>query len=86
MAEVEIYTTHTCPYCIMAKNLLNKKKVSYREIFVDNHEERKTEAIERSGGRRTVPQIFIDDQHIGGYSELSELDKAGKLDMLLGLE
>lgn len=86
MATVEIYTTHTCPYCIMAKNLLNKKKVSYTEIYVDNHEERKAEAVKRSGGRRTVPQIFIDDRHIGGYSELGELDSAGKLDVLLGLE
>lgn len=86
MAEVEIYTTRVCPYCIMAKELLDDKGVDYREIAVDGNPDRMNEAIERSGGKKTVPQIFIDTCHIGGYDELNALDQAGELKQMLGLQ
>ena len=84
MTKVEIYTTQNCPYCKMAKSLLAKKELSYQEIGVDSEPDRMAEAVERSGGRRTVPQIFIDNQHVGGYDELNALEKAGKLDPMIG--
>lgn len=84
MTKVEIYTTQRCPYCNMAKSLLAKKELSYQEIAVDSEPDRMAEAVERSGGRRTVPQIFIDNQHVGGYDELNALEKAGKLDPMIG--
>ncbi len=84
MALIEIYSTRACPYCQMAKTLLNEKGVKYSEILVDTDPARMTEAVKRSGGRRTVPQIFIDDQHIGGYDELNALNRKGGLDPMLG--
>jgi glutaredoxin 3 len=84
MPQVEIYTSSTCGYCKQAKKLLENKNVSYDEKVVDANPEVIAEAVKRSGGRRTVPQIFIDDQHLGGYDELYELDKNGKLDAMLG--
>ena len=83
MAVVEIYTTHICPYCIMAKDLLEDKGVEYAEIRVDKDSGRIAEAVERSGGRKTVPQIFIDNVHVGGYDELNALDREGRLDEML---
>ena len=83
MAEIEIYTTSICPYCSRAKNLLQRKGVSYREIDVERDPSRRNAMIERSGGRRTVPQIFIAGRHVGGCDDLYALDKAGKLDPLL---
>jgi glutaredoxin 3 len=68
----------------MAKTLLDKKGVKYAEIMVDSNPELAEEAIKRSGGRRTVPQIFIDDKHVGGYDDLNDLDRKGALDPLLG--
>jgi glutaredoxin 3 len=85
MAAVEIYTTMFCPYCHRAKKLLESKGVAYREIAVDADANARMKMMERSGGRRTVPQIFIDGQHVGGSDELAALDRAGKLDALLGL-
>ncbi len=85
MVKVEIYTTRVCPYCVMAKELLEEKGVGYEEIRVEADPQRIKEAVERSGGRKTVPQIFIDNRHIGGYDELNALDQAGKLDSLLDL-
>ncbi|RMF09883.1 MAG: glutaredoxin 3 [Alphaproteobacteria bacterium] len=83
MAQVEIYTTMMCPYCYRAKNLLESKGVAYQEIDVGMDPDRRAEMIERAGGRRTVPQIFINGRHVGGSDELASLDAAGKLDELL---
>ena len=85
MAAVEIYTTMFCPYCHRAKKLLESKGVSVQEIAVDADANARMKMMERSGGRRTVPQIFIDGHHVGGSDELAALDRAGKLDALLGL-
>ena len=85
MKSVTIYTTQVCPYCIRAKKLLDKKGVNYKELRVDLNPELVQEAIEKSGGCRTVPQIFIEDFHVGGCDELHELERENKLDSLLGL-
>lgn len=85
MAKVEIYTKFTCPYCFRAKSLLSKKGVEFDETEVSMGGEPKAEMIRRAGGRTTVPQIFIDGQHIGGSDDLAALDREGKLDPLLGL-
>ena len=82
MAKIEIYTTPFCPYCFAAKGLLDDKKVSYEETGVMSPEKR-ADMTQRANGRRSVPQIFIDDVHIGGYDDLAALDRAGKLDPLL---
>lgn len=84
MAKIEIYTTQSCPFCIKAKSLLEEKEAGYEEIRVDKIQEKMAEAVERSGGKRTVPQIFIDNQHVGGYDELNALEKQGMLDHMLG--
>ena len=84
MPSVIIYTTLICPYCVRAKNLLKKKGVEFRELRIDGNRELMREMLERSK-RRTVPQIFIDDYHVGGYDDLAELNAFGKLDSLLGL-
>lgn len=83
MATIVLYTTHTCPFCLYAKRLLDNKGVIYTEIFVDQSDELREEMINKSGGRRTVPQIFINDQSIGGYDDLHALDQQGRLDELL---
>ena len=82
MAKVVIYSSATCPYCVQAKKLLDHKKVVYEEIRVDLDPEKKEEMIERSG-RRTVPQIFINDQSIGGFDDIWALEQKGELDKLL---
>ena len=82
MAKIEIYTTPTCPYCHAAKSLLNEKGADYTEITVLDPELRQA-MTERAHGRRTVPQIFIDDAHIGGYDDMAALDRRGGLDPLL---
>ncbi|MBM3583104.1 MAG: glutaredoxin 3 [Alphaproteobacteria bacterium] len=84
MASVEIYTTPFCPYCHRAKALLERKKVTYEEIDVMMDAERRSEMTRRAKGRRTVPQIFIDDVGIGGCDELYALDRQGRLDTMLG--
>lgn len=84
VVKVELYTTPMCPYCRRARALLKKKGVKYVSIDVAFHPERRKEMVARSGGVRTVPQIFIDDRHIGGSDELVALERAGKLDALLG--
>jgi glutaredoxin 3 len=84
MAEVEIYTTPWCPYCWRAKRLLEKKGVAFVEIDLWQHPERRTEMIERAGGRRTVPQLFVDGRALGGSDELAALESQGELDALLG--
>ena len=85
MAKVEMYTTGWCPYCARAKTLLNQKGVAFAEISLDEEPGRRAEMIERAHGGRTVPQIFIDGEHIGGCDEMVALDRAGKLDPKLGI-
>lgn len=85
MAEVIIYSTTVCPYCIRAKGLLQRKGVAFREINLTEHPEQRDEMVEKANGRRTVPQIFINDQHVGGCDDIHALDAEGKLDGLLGL-
>jgi glutaredoxin 3 len=74
MKKVEIYTTLICPYCVRAKKLLDNHNIKYEEIKISSSDDM-TKMIERSNNRRTVPQIFIDDEHIGGYTELYEYFK-----------
>jgi glutaredoxin 3 len=83
MAEIEIYTQPWCPYCARALSLFEKKGVAVREIDAPNGTPARQEAVRRSGGRTTVPQIFIGGQHIGGSDDLMALERAGKLDPLL---
>jgi len=83
MPQVTVYTGLFCPYCTKAKALLDKKGVAYVEYNVHDDDQKLKEMLERSGGRKTVPQIFIDDCHVGGCDDLYALDKAGKLDKLL---
>jgi glutaredoxin 3 len=83
MAEIEIYTQPWCPFCARAVSLLRGKGVTFREIDAAHGTPEREEAIRRSGGRTTVPQIFIDGRSIGGCDELLALDRAGKLDALL---
>ncbi|MCW8085211.1 glutaredoxin 3 [Sabulicella glaciei] len=83
MAEVEIYTTAWCPYCERAKALLSRKGVSFTEHDAPHGSPERRDAIQRSGGRTTVPQIFINGESIGGSDDLAALDRAGKLDGLL---
>jgi glutaredoxin 3 len=85
MAQVEIYSTLFCPYCARAKHLLEKKGVNFVNIDVIEDTAKRDEMVRRSGGRQTVPQIFIDGEHIGGSDELAALDRAGRLDTKLGL-
>lgn len=82
-AKVEIYTWSSCPFCIRAKGLLTKKGVDFTEYCIDGDEEARDKMAKRSHGRRSLPQIFIDDKHIGGCDDLSALDKQGQLDPLL---
>jgi glutaredoxin 3 len=84
MAEVEIYTTPLCPYCWRAKRLLNKKGIAFVEIDLWHQPQRRPEMIERAGGRRTVPQLFVDGRAIGGSDELAALEGRGELDVMLG--
>ncbi len=79
---VVMYTTKLCGYCRAAKKLLDGKGVEYQTIAVDFDSEKRAEMMQRSG-RRTVPQIFIGDQHVGGFDDLSELESDGKLDGML---
>lgn len=83
MASIEIYTTPYCPYCIAAKELLRRKGVDFVEIDVGSDCALRARMIERAGGRMTVPQIFIDETHVGGCDDLYALDGAGGLDPLL---
>jgi glutaredoxin 3 len=82
MTEVQIYATAICPYCVRARHLLERKGVAYQEIRVDRDRDQRKVMIQRSN-RTTVPQIFIGDDHIGGYDDMAALDEAGKLDVLL---
>ncbi|HET8996608.1 MAG TPA: glutaredoxin 3 [Acetobacteraceae bacterium] len=83
MPEIEIYTQPWCPYCARALHILGEKGVAFREIHAPNGTPEREEARNRSGGRTSVPQIFIDGRHVGGCDDLVALDRAGKLDPLL---
>lgn len=83
MAHVEIYTTQVCPYCVRAKELLQRKGVTPVELRVDNDDDLREQMLKRAQGRRTVPQIFIDNIHVGGCDDLYALESAGKLDGML---
>lgn len=83
MKSVEIYTTPICGFCRMAKSLLDKKGVSYTEIDVMVNPSKKSEMVSRANGGRSVPQIFIDNAHVGGCDDLYELERAGRLDGML---
>ena len=83
MTQIEIYTTMLCPYCYRAKKLLDGKSAAYQEIDVMLHPKRRSEMIERTGGRTSVPQIFIGGVHVGGCDELYDLESHGRLDSML---
>ncbi len=83
MARIVVYTTPFCPYCLAAKRLLAAKGVAFDEIDVSADPQLRAEMTQRAGGRRTVPQIFIDDTHVGGSDDLHALDRQGRLDVLL---
>jgi glutaredoxin 3 len=85
MAKVEIYTTMWCGYCARARGLLQKKGVAFEDIDVDSDSSKREEMLQRANGRTSVPQIFIDGVHVGGSDDLAALDRAGKLDPLLGI-
>ena len=82
MSKVQIYTTQWCPYCHAAKSLLEEKGVAYDEVDAEDPEVR-MQMVERAHGRRTVPQIFIGETHVGGYDDMAALDRRGQLDPLL---
>lgn len=83
MADVEIYVTTYCPYCVKAKRLLDAKDVDYKVIDITNDDVARDALVAKSGGRRTVPQIFINGQAIGGSDDLHALEEKGELDKLL---
>jgi glutaredoxin 3 len=82
MKPVKIFTTSWCPYCVRAKRLLDRKGVSYQEIDVEGDDETRMRLVQQTG-RRTVPQIFIGEHHVGGSDDLHELEAQGRLDALL---
>ncbi|WP_417621932.1 glutaredoxin 3 [Parasphingorhabdus sp.] len=84
MSKIEVYTKFTCGFCFRAKSLLESKNVSFEETDITMGGAKREEMIQRSGGSTTVPQIFIDDRHIGGSDDLAALDRSGELDVLLG--
>lgn len=83
MPQVTMYSTRFCPYCISARRLLDNKGVEFTDIDINNDAEARMAVRERTG-RTSVPQIFIDDHHVGGSDELHELERSGELDPLLG--
>jgi glutaredoxin 3 len=83
MPPITIYTKSWCPYCSAAKDLLKKKGAAFDEVEIEGQAEKRTEMIARSGGRSTVPQIFIGERHVGGCDDLYALDRGGELDRLL---
>ncbi len=83
-AKVEIYTWKTCPFCIRAKELLRSKGIQFTEYSIDGDELARNEMAKRANGRRSLPQIFINDQHIGGCDDIYQLNAQKQLDALLG--
>ena len=84
MPTVEIYTWRACPFCIRAKSLLDRKGVTYTEYAIDGDQAARQAMSEMAGGRTSVPQTFIDGQHVGGCDDLYALERSGQLDALLG--
>lgn len=84
MPKIEVYTSAFCPYCVAAKQFLQARELDYDEIRVDSGDGLRERMTERAGGRRTVPQIFIDGTHVGGYDDLVAASRSGRLDELLG--
>lgn len=83
MPKIEVYTTTYCPYCVRAKQLLDIKDLDYTEIDVTNDDAARVNLVAKAEGRRTVPQIFINDTPIGGYDDLRALEESGRLDQML---
>jgi glutaredoxin 3 len=83
MSKIEVYSTAVCPYCVAAKNLLKSRGLEWTEVRVDTDPAQREMMLARSGGARTVPQIFINEQHVGGFEELAAADRSGKLKQLL---
>jgi len=83
MTNIILYSKDQCPYCVKAKGLLQRKGQAFTEVNVARDEKALAEMLEKSGGRRTVPQIFINGTHVGGYDDLYALEAGGKLDALL---
>lgn len=86
MKKIKIYTTPYCPFCIKAKKLLENKKITFDEIDLSEHPEKLNDMISKSNGARTVPQIFVDNTHIGDCDHIHELDNKGELDKILGVK
>lgn len=86
MPKVVMYTTASCPFCIRARNLLEKKGVEYTDYRVDDNPDLRPEMEKLAGGLTSVPQIFIDDFHVGGFDDMVDLDLDGELNQRLGLE
>ena len=85
MKKVVIYTGPMCNYCSAAKHLLNKKKINCEEIDIGYDDKKREEMLKKSNGAKTIPQIFIEEKHVGGYVELKALENKGELDSLLGI-
>ncbi|MFC5525192.1 glutaredoxin 3 [Rhodanobacter ginsengisoli] len=85
MPKIEVYSTAVCPYCVAAKNLLKSKGLEWVEVRIDTDPAQRDSMLTRSGGRRSVPQIFVNDRHVGGYDDLVAADRSGKLTELLEL-
>ena len=83
MKNVTVYMGPMCAFCDAAKRLLTKKNIPYKEINIALDEDKREEMLKKSNGKRTIPQIFIEDYHVGGYVELRELEKKGELDNLI---
>lgn len=79
MNRVEIYTTAICPYCVAAKQFLKQRGLAFDEVRVDTEPTRRAEMLERSAGRRTVPQIFVNGTHVGGFDDLVAAERSGRL-------
>ena len=84
MSKIEVYSSAVCPYCVAAKNLLKSKGLEWVEVRIDTDPAQREAMLARSGGRRTVPQIFVNDQHVGGFDDLVAADRSGRLSQLLG--
>ncbi|ANB18708.1 glutaredoxin 3 [Dokdonella koreensis] len=84
MTDVEIYSTAICPYCVAAKQFLDRKGLGYREVRIDTDPAERDRMLQRSGGRRTVPQIFVNGTHVGGFDDLVAADRSGRLAHLIG--
>jgi glutaredoxin 3 len=83
--EIVMYSTQFCAYCDRARQLFTRKRVSISEIKIDHQPEQRDIMLKRAAGRRSVPQIFIGERHIGGFDELAALERRGELDPLLGI-